>query len=43
MIFSEVSQRMNKEFSKSLITGFKPPSAKKEGEAFSIMDLIMKS
>ena len=41
MIFGEVSKRMNKEFAKSAF-GLGQPSPKKEGEAFSIMDLAMK-
>ena len=41
MIFGEVSKRMNKEFAKSAF-GMGAPSERKEGEAFSIMDLAMK-
>ena len=41
MIFGEVSKRMNKEFAKSAF-GMGAPAPRKEGEAFSIMDLAMK-
>lgn len=42
MIFGEVSKRLNKEFAKNALGGLNGPSVKKENEAFSIMDLMMK-
>lgn len=42
MIFEEVSKRANKEFAKSALLGMGKPTVKKEGEPFSIMDLMMK-
>ena len=41
MIFDEVSKRMNKEFARSAF-GLGSPTPRKEGDAFSIMDLAMK-
>lgn len=42
MIFGEVSKRLNKEFAKNAFGGLNGPGVKKENEAFSIMDLMMK-
>ena len=42
MIFGEVSKRLNKEFAKNAFGGLNGPGIKKENEAFSIMDLMMK-
>ena len=42
MIFGEVSKRANKEMLKSALPGMGPKKERKEGEPYSIMDLMMK-